>query len=70
MRGYCWRVGSTVELGDKCPECGSLHDPIPDQTQCAAYVEMNGHDVWEKARGMPCTLPYGHAGKCTHGEQP
>lgn len=60
MRGYCWRVGSTVELDGKCPECGGEHEPIPDQTKCAAYSKVT--ESW----GVPCILPYGHEGKCSH----
>jgi hypothetical protein len=67
MRGYCWRVGITVELGGKCPECGNMHDPIPDQTKCAAYVAV-GPKEWGPGvglqRGEPCDLPYGHEGEC------
>ena len=58
LRGYCWRVGSTIELGGRCPECGGEHDPIPDQTRCAAYVEVSS------GQGEPCVLPYGHEGEC------
>jgi hypothetical protein len=64
VRGYCWRVGSTVELGGKCPECGDLHEPIPDQTRCAAYCEVGG------GTGEPCVLSYGHEGRCSLYEWP
>ena len=63
MRGYCWRAGYTVVLGGKCPECGDIHDPIPDQSRCGNFSRVT--ESW----GMPCVLDYGHEGDCTHLEE-
>jgi hypothetical protein len=63
LRRYCWRTGGVVVLEDgvRCPECGSLHDPLPDQSRCGVFVAHEDH-------GHPCDRPAGHAG--AHANSP
>jgi len=61
LRRYCWRTGGAWEMDENevCSECGSLgsmHKPVPVQTECGCYAGVTD------SNGGPCILPIGHEG--------